>query len=255
MIAHFGSAGSLKLEGLATNLAGFPVLVGKEGWTWEDMILFYAERLQRSFTCEMARPTTDEQIAAKPKEGVAGTFRHVARFEARSPITLMPTHYHQQLKYGTGVRCHLTGLSMVAEVSHPLKISLGHRIYGWKMWHGWSVEVPKSFADDFCEDANNIVFESWWANCWRRGWRCLLASLPRRLDWALDWLERAGELGLVERFTEQELCTIRNFYFANGKAITHRFRWARDVDPRVNINVLSPTEQIVVWQRVYGSNA
>lgn len=115
--------GTNHVEGHAKNRAGFPVLVGDINWTWNNMLMFYGDRLQRSYVCEQARPIADEQKLAKKIRG-ARSHKHLANCEARSPITLMLTHYHQHLKWGTGNTCHLTGLKMVAEISHPLKISL-----------------------------------------------------------------------------------------------------------------------------------
>ena len=198
MEGHFAVGdGPSRLQDLPRNCAGFPVLISSQTWNWEDMVLFYAKPLQWSLTCKMAQPVSEEQRTAKPIEQDS-PFNHIASFEAHSPITLMLTHYHQHLKYGTGNCCHMTGLSMVAEVGHPLKISLGHWVHGWKMLHGWSLEVPKLIAGNFCEEANNIIFKLWWANSWQRGRRCLLASLPCRLEWELNWIEKAGKFGLVE---------------------------------------------------------
>lgn len=253
MEAHFGeTSGCRDMQGFARNRAGLPVLVGDESWNWQKLMRFYADRLERSFVCEQARPVAADQGDKGPIDGVTGTHAHLSGYEQRSPVTLLLTHYHQQLKYGTGRRCHLTGLALVAEVGHPLKISLGHRVHGWKMWHGWSAQVPQSFSQ-FCEEANNVIFESWWANSWRRGWRCLRASLPRRLLWALDWLEAASMCDVVKHFTHDELETIRLHYENGGTEAVPLFRWTEVTDPLVDINVLSPAEQSIVWQRVYGS--
>lgn len=164
----------------------------------------------------------------------------------------MLTHYYQHLKYSTRNCCHLTGLAMVAEVRHPLKISLGHQVHGWKMHHRWSDELPSSFLAQLCKDANNVIFKTWLANSWRQGWRCLLASLPCCLDWTLDWLSVAGKQGLVEQFSKAELQQVADFFPFKQKLC---FQWADSTNPLVNINVLSPTEQALVWQRVYGVKA
>lgn len=42
------------LNRLPINKAGVAVLVGDESWNWQDMILFYAERLEQLYTYKLA---------------------------------------------------------------------------------------------------------------------------------------------------------------------------------------------------------
>jgi hypothetical protein len=58
---------------------------------------------------------------------------------------------------------------------------------------------------------------------------------------------------VVKHFTHDELETIRLHYENGGTEAAPSFEWTVGTDPLVDINVLSPAEQSIVWQRVYGS--
>lgn len=92
MECHFAVVGN-SLQDVEENQAGFPILVGDATWTWDNMVRFYANCLERSYVCELVQNITDEQKKPGAIRGVVLTHHHLSQFQARSPVTLMLTHY------------------------------------------------------------------------------------------------------------------------------------------------------------------
>lgn len=137
----------------------------------------------------------------------------------------------------------------------PLKISLGHRMMAGScstagQARSQSVLPPTSARRPTMPSLNRGGQTARGAD----GYVCCRVSLVDRI-WRWSGPRRQAIAESLSNWKIESSTTVRKSYSVEGKLLSRRMQWARDTDPLVNINVLSPIEQTIVWQRVCGSTA
>ncbi|EPQ28639.1 uncharacterized protein PFL1_03942 [Pseudozyma flocculosa PF-1] len=135
-----------------------------------------------------------------------------------------------------GLRCPGTGLPLVfGDAGHPLAGSIGHSVHGIPMAHGYRTPAPRQLASDYHRPADNVSVESWTWNLWRGSNRCLRAALELNKLFGLAWMRSIHPEGPFSALAldSADLARIE----------TLSVSWHPDVDPRIDINVLSRGEQ------------